>query len=424
MPRKLVNISERIFNTPLLIHPGKASVILGVLQDRLPQAIEIDESFSFSEDELEALADSGAHSTDQVYARTAEGVAIVPVVGTLVNRGAWIGANSGMVSYEGIRHQLNAAAADPKVKSILLDIQSPGGEAIGTAEIGQVISKLSESKPITTIANGMAASAAYWMGSQSNKIVNTRSGVLGGIGVVYMHTDVSAAMEQEGMKATFIYAGAHKVDGNPFGPLPDTVKADIQEEVDTMYKDFVWSVAKGRGISPQAVRDTEARTYIGSKAVDVGLADSVGSFDSVLAEMTRAASKTISTPPSRKKANTRNSKMEQDEIMFTQEQMDKAVAEAEARGAQAQIDRLRLIVDEDSIEGQEAVAIDLALRSPGMDACDVVDFVAALPKVEKAPSLLDRARFDPGASAAEAPSPQASWGKTISSLNSRRGFKS
>ena len=144
---KLAHIADRVLNRPLMIMPEKLSLIASVLDGR----IGIDGA-SFSDIEAEYLKQAPEASRfvgnyelndpnnpaagKKPYRTTPEGVAVIGVVGSLVNRGGWIGAYSGMTSYEGLKHQLGAAARDASVSSILLDMDSPGGEAVGAFEAG------------------------------------------------------------------------------------------------------------------------------------------------------------------------------------------------------------------------------------------------------------------------------------------------
>jgi signal peptide peptidase SppA len=178
------------------------------------------------------------------YKRTSDGVAIVTVTGSLINRGAWVGASSGETSYEGIKFQVASAANDPKVRSILLDIESPGGEAVGAFEAADAIRAAAKQKPVTAVVNGMAASAAYALASAADKIVTTPTGMSGSIGVVMLHADYSRFLDAEGVTPTLIFAGSHKVDGNPFEPLSDAVRSDLQAEVDNFYALFVKTVSR------------------------------------------------------------------------------------------------------------------------------------------------------------------------------------
>lgn len=297
----LAHIADRVLNRPLLLLPEKAAIIVGVLSGRI--GLNEPEANRFEGEQTPAKDSTGNVKRDRWGNALAEpfmlsnGVAIITVTGSLVNRGAWIGANSGLTSYEGVQQQLKRAAAHADVKSILLDLHTPGGEAIGAFETAAMVREIAQSKPVVAVVNGMAASAGYAIASGATEIVTTETGMSGSIGVVMMHADYSKYLEKEGINPTLIFAGDHKVDGHPFGPLPDTVKADIQSEIDAFYAAFLNTVAAGRGerLTADAARATQARTYIGPAAVAVGLADRVGTFESVLSDLSRAAGRTTST---------------------------------------------------------------------------------------------------------------------------------
>lgn len=306
----LLHIAERVLNRPLLVHPDKLALVLAVLEGRIPidaAAIgaEAEARIAAMPAEAQAVLRGPAPAASRFVgafdaagnAVTQDGVAIIPVIGSLVNRGAWLGVNSGKTSYEGLQHQIRAAAADPAVKAILLDIASGGGEATGAFETAAMVRAAAAQKPVTAIVNGMAASAAYAIAAAASTIVVTETGLAGSIGVVMMHADYSRALDKAGITPTMIFAGAHKVDGHPFAPLDKGVAADLQAEVDKFYALFVQSVAASRKqLSAAAIRATEARTFIGVDAVAAGLADSVGTFDQVLADLSRGARRSTEGP--------------------------------------------------------------------------------------------------------------------------------
>lgn len=302
----LLRIAERTLNRPLLVHPDKLPLILGILEGRIPVQ-DTAEWRAVAEAHIDELPEAAratmrgpnptasrfvgsqvdqdnitGRTTTLPYKRTQEGVAIVSVIGSLINRGAWIGSSSGETSYEGINFQIAHAARDPKTKAILLDVDSPGGEATGCFECAAGIRAAAVGKPVVAIVNGMMASAAYALGSSADWIVTTESGVCGSIGCVMLHADYSAKLKKDGISPTLIFAGAHKVDGHPFAPLSEEVTADLQAEVDGYYNLFVSGVADGRAMSEAAIRATEARTFMGADAVTMGLADKLGTFETAL----------------------------------------------------------------------------------------------------------------------------------------------
>lgn len=201
----------------------------------------------------------------------AGGVAIIPVQGMLLNRFGY--SWSYVTGYNFIRSQMNAANADPDVKGIIFDINSYGGEAAGCFELSADIKSLS--KPTLGVVDSNAYSAAYAILSACSKAVLTPSGGVGSIGVICVHISMERYLEDAGIEVTMIYSGDHKADGNPYNNLPKSVKADMQANVDRRREEFATQVASNRGMDIQAVKDTEAKTYRGDEALELGLIDAV-----------------------------------------------------------------------------------------------------------------------------------------------------
>lgn len=320
----LIHIADRVIGRPLLIHPTKAEVILHVLEGRIP----IDGALAPLGPEANRFVGSwiGADGKSRKF-KTQKGVAIVSVVGSLVNRGAWIGAYSGMTSYEGVIAQLNDADADPEIHTLVIEGDSPGGEATGMFAAAAKVADIATRKRVIAVVNDMAASAMYGLISGATEIVVSPTSIVGSIGVVLTHLDRSGELASKGIRPTLIYAGRHKVDGNPFGPLSEGVKADLQAEVAKFYDQFVSLVAQGRGekLTEMDARATEARTFIGQEAVDRGLADRVASFDAVLASLQ-------SQQPPRAGTATKGTRSMSGENTITQEAHTAAVNAARAEG--------------------------------------------------------------------------------------------
>ena len=236
----------------------------------------------------ETAAAWGANVPERKPYAFADGVAIIPVHGTLINRfnGAW-----GFVTgYDYIRGAFDTALADAAVQGIVLDVNSYGGEVHGCFELADHIHSMRGKKPVRAIVNANCYSAAYAVASCADNITVTPSGGAGSIGVVTMHVDMSKALEDYGVKVTFVYAGKHKVDGNPYQPLPDSVKANIQARIDNSYEKFVGAVSRNRGMSAQKVRDTEASIYAAEDAKKIGLIDSVAPPKAAFGQFTRELS--------------------------------------------------------------------------------------------------------------------------------------
>ena len=171
------------------------------------------------------------------------------------------------------------------MKSILLDINSPGGEAIGMIEVAAAGRAAAAVKPVVALTNGICASAAYGIASGATMRASIPSGETGSVGTLMLHLDYSEALKDAGIKPTFIFAGAHKVDGNPFEPLSKDVTSDLQTECDKFYAQFVGAVAQGTGLSEDVIRGTEARMFTAPDALAIGLIDQIATFDETITSM-------------------------------------------------------------------------------------------------------------------------------------------
>ncbi|WP_375677179.1 S49 family peptidase [Bartonella sp. AP88XZML] len=277
-------LASRLFGVPHMLASTKLDVILNALAPRLFEG----EKFA-----LKAFAqgDTEALSPPETYV-VQNNVAILPVHGTLVRRGAWLGALSGLTSYEGLRASFREAIAQPDVRAVLLDIDSGGGEAGGVFDLVEEFQALSKqyNKPIWAHANEFACSAAYAIACSASQIWVARTGVVGSIGVVCAHLDQSRADEKHGHKWTFVFEGDHKVHGNPHEPLSDTAQIKMQADCALLYEMFVDLVAKNRPLSTDAIRDTKAETFIGTQAITLGLADAQGTLAQALEALTDSIS--------------------------------------------------------------------------------------------------------------------------------------
>ena len=214
-----------------------------------------------------------------------DGILHIPVKGALLNDFGYA-LGSWATGYDYIRRAFDRGLGDGDVRGIALVIDSPGGMVAGNFDLVDHIFANRGAKPIAAFAHESAYSAAYSLASAADpgSLYVARTGGVGSIGVVTSHVDVSKAVADDGLVITFIHAGAHKVDGNPYEALKPEVKARIQERIDALYAIFVSTVSRNRGLSEEAVRATEAATFMAPEALSNGLADSIRSLDDALAD--------------------------------------------------------------------------------------------------------------------------------------------
>lgn len=213
-----------------------------------------------------------------------KGVGIINIKGVIDYSSSIWQMIFGGSSIEQIKELITEFANSNDVSSIILRIQSPGGVAIGSSELSELIYNLRSQKNIIAFADPYAFSAAYQIGSAANKFYTIKTGQVGSIGTYTIHTDYSEAIKNDGVKVTFIYAGDKKIDGNPYQPLSDSAKADIQGEVDELYNIFVADVARNRATTVDNVLANygQGMKFLASGALSRGLIDGITNFDELV----------------------------------------------------------------------------------------------------------------------------------------------
>lgn len=232
---------------------------------------------------------------DDVRSRSGGGLQVIPVHGVLTPRDYQVGASSRpLTSTEALAREFAAAAADPRVGAVVLDVDSPGGAVSGTVEAADALWALRQSgKRVIAVSNHMAASAAYWIASQATEVIVAPSASVGSIGVIAEHRDLSAAYEQAGIRRTYVTYGKYKSEGHDGAPLEDDARAHLQEVVDEAGAQFTRAVARGRkhaDVSIEQVRGAEfgqGRMKDARQAVAARMADRIGTLDDVVAHELR-----------------------------------------------------------------------------------------------------------------------------------------
>ncbi len=398
----LPHIAGRIFNTPLLIHPQKLDAMVAGLGGRLlgVPAAQIQHVGQAAQAALapELFSTRRGERAERGY-RIVDGVAVLPISGVLVHRTRFDMADSSFfIGYNDLAADLEDAMANPEVHAVLQVFDSPGGEAQGAFEFAQRVLDLRGKKTLWAISDGLAASAAYLGGSAAEQMAITSTGLAGSIGVVARHVDFSRALDAEGITVTHIFAGAHKVDGNPYEPLPEAVRKDWQAEIDNLYGMFIDAVAAHRAIDARAVRATQAATYTGQAAVDASLADRIATTDSLIAELGAMRARSYPAGPvARATADTGGSMSSttqggnQAATTFTQADLDAARAEGASQGTQAERERTSAILGHEAAQGRTALAVQCV--TSGLSADQAAAILAAAPVAPAASAQAQGGQF-------------------------------
>lgn len=293
-----------------------------------------------------------------------DGVLQIPVMGVLLDRFPWQ-LGRWATGYKYIEMAIKRGLEDVAVTAIALIFDSPGGEVSGCFELAEKVA--AATKPTRAFVANHAYSAAYALASSCDVITVTKSGGVGSIGVVTSHVSYADALDKAGIKVTFIFAGKHKVDGNPYENLPDAVKARIQKRIDKIYGIFTSTVAQNRGMDEKDVRATEALTYDAEEAIENGLADRIGALEEEMVIFTEEAGDTGDEYMTVQTGNVTGQKPENSGNGVDQATYERGLADAKAEGfaagQKAAMDRISAIMNCDEAKDKQAAATKFALKT-------------------------------------------------------------
>ena len=392
---KFPRIWSRMTSTPWAIQPQALEEIIAIAERRneTPEAV---------------AARLGRELDNTQSTEIRNGVAIVPVTGPLFRYANLFTAISGASSYDVLATDFTAALENPDVQAIVLNVDSPGGDANGVSEFSDMVFAARGKKPIWAYVGGQAASAAYWIASSADQVVVSDTAVLGSIGAVVGIQDRREADAKNGVRTYEIVSTQSpykRVD-----PGTDTGRAKIQEMIDALAGVFVAKVARNRGVSEDTVLSDfgQGGVFVGQAAIKAGLADRIGSYEAVLAEIrssTTAANAGMNSPMLGHSTATSEVKMditklraEHPELVAEIESQAKASvqvpdveavkAEATTAAATAERDRVLGILACDAAKGREKLTKALAKR-PGMSVDEATEILTAA-----APETNSGANFD------------------------------
>jgi ClpP class serine protease len=285
-PDLFPSLAQRIFNTPLALHPRKAEIALAALAERMGVArvVRADgaEMGAFEDDDCLGF-DEEARPRRVGYDMV-EGVAVIQVEGMLVQKTGTLRPYSGMTGYDGLRENYLTALEDPSVEAIVFDQNSGGGEVAGCFDFVDLIHANKGRKPTWAICAECAYSAAYAIASACDYITVPRTGGVGSVGIVTMLVDYSRAIRADGLEVHFIRSGEKKMleTVQSYRGVKRDLLDRLQRDVDSMATLFHETVARNRGLSVAAVRAQQGDYYLGAQGVSLGLADAVMSPDEAM----------------------------------------------------------------------------------------------------------------------------------------------
>ncbi len=372
----MLGLAAKFTGFPAMVETNSEAWLASVIE-------KLEMAYEKHEEQLAAAAASEDFwSPDFAWIRpynVQNGVLQIPIAGLLLNGFPYQYFDIA-TGYEYIEAAYARGMDDPEVSAIAFVLDSGGGMVAGNFDMVDRMYAGKE-KPVYSVVNEHAYSAAYSIASVADKIFVPRTGGVGSIGVVTSHVDMSGYLAKMGVKVTFIHAGKYKVEGNSYNPLSEEALSRIQTRVDRMYSIFVNTVARNRGMDESKVRSTEALTYSAEDAVEIGLADEVMSAQDALGTIMRELHGTQS--------NLGAETMDQKEQANTQEQG--AVDTARKEAATAERERIKGIMSSDQAKGRESLAEHLAYNTQ-MSVDDALAALAAAPVAQAAPAAAENSQ--------------------------------
>lgn len=218
---------------------------------------------------------------EYVSGEGADKIAVLPVAGVIGSEdSAALGTPA--ATPEVVRDQLVQAADDESVRAVVLEVDSPGGGVVPSAEMRQTILDFKErsNKPVVVSMQSTAASGGYYIATAADSIVANPATLTGSLGVIVSILNYEEAEEKLGIEQESIKSGEFKDIGSPSDPLSPEEREIFQELVDEDYEEFVRVIVEGRDLPEERVRElADGRVYSGRQAEELGLVDELGNLD-------------------------------------------------------------------------------------------------------------------------------------------------
>jgi signal peptide peptidase SppA len=278
----LIHIARAVYCEPWLIEPSAHRVLCNILEAHMAGG-EVELAARMRGDMLAAAKVEDKERKEESPYAVQDGVAIVPLQGVIGRRVGMFERSSGVTDIDAFSRAVMQAGADPAVKAILLDVDSPGGTVGGVQAAADVVRQVSQTKHTLAYTGGTMASAAYWVASGAEAIYADQTAVVGSIGVYAQILDTSRADELKGYRTQVFASGKYKGAGAPGTQLTEAQKEQIQERVNDLAGVFKADV---RRFNPSVSDDAmQGQTFTGAKAQAAGLVNSVASFAKAFSDL-------------------------------------------------------------------------------------------------------------------------------------------
>lgn len=214
-------------------------------------------------------------------------IAVLPVRGMIVPRDSWILQMMGGTALDSLMEGVDICLNEPRIGGIVFDFDTPGGVASGVKCAADYIYGARSVKPMVSVVRYTMASAGYYLGAATSRIIAEPTSMIGSVGSAMEHYDYSKMLEEEGIKPTIFRSPEYKMEGHPDEPLTDEARSHFQSRIDELTNDFQSDVAKYRGVDLKTVVADfgKGRTMSAKDAVKCGMIDKMGTFKEVCDQM-------------------------------------------------------------------------------------------------------------------------------------------
>jgi signal peptide peptidase SppA len=214
-------------------------------------------------------------------------VVTIPLHGFISHKATTWSALGFETSSETFSGWMDSLVNNGDVGAIVIDVDSPGGTALGLSGVSEKIYSMRGKKPIIAVVNDLMASAAYFIGSAADEIVSDPDALTGSIGTISVHMDYSQFLENMGVKPTVITSGKFKGEGNPYMPLTAEAKEDMQRMIDDFGASFVSAVARNRNTTVADVKQNygQGRVFRAAEAKNIGMIDRIATMENVINDL-------------------------------------------------------------------------------------------------------------------------------------------
>ena len=269
---KFVNVIRALWCEPWMIQPHVHELMCEIVTKHLTGEAHLP-------DGIAEVWDEDPESEPPSPIQMDGGIVLLSLEGVIMRRAGSFERMSGAADLETFEGDFNEMMEDEGVQGVVIHIDSPGGQTVGTPEAAAMIA--AAGKPVVAFTDTVMASAAYYIGAGADAIYASPSAVTGSIGVYSALLDSSRKFEMEGLKTEVFQSGKFKAMGLPGTQMDEEMREFMQGRVDDLFDEFAGFVSEHRTVQRESM---DGRWWYGQEAMGRGLVDALGGLDDAVNE--------------------------------------------------------------------------------------------------------------------------------------------